>query len=78
MRGRGPVPIESLRSLDPLERRTRFPTVQLFIDPDECTDCGACVPECSVDAIHDAAVLGANDQDVLRNAAFFSARSIKR
>jgi NAD-dependent dihydropyrimidine dehydrogenase PreA subunit len=24
---------------------------QLFIDPDVCIDCGACVPECPVDAI---------------------------
>jgi ferredoxin len=26
----------------------------LYIDPDECIDCGACVPECPVEAIHDA------------------------
>ena len=24
---------------------------QLFIDPDECIDCGACEPECPVEAI---------------------------
>lgn len=24
---------------------------QLFIDPEECIDCGACEPECPVDAI---------------------------
>lgn len=24
---------------------------QLYIDPDECIDCGACVPECPVSAI---------------------------
>ena len=23
----------------------------LYIDPDECIDCGACVPECPVEAI---------------------------
>lgn len=23
----------------------------LWIDPDECIDCGACIPECPVDAI---------------------------
>ncbi len=29
-----------------------FVTVQqLFIDPDECIDCGACEPECPVNAI---------------------------
>ena len=25
---------------------------QLYINPDVCIDCGACVPECPVDAIH--------------------------
>ena len=25
----------------------------LYIDPDVCIDCGACVPECPVDAIFD-------------------------
>lgn len=25
----------------------------LYIDPGECIDCGACVPECPVDAIFD-------------------------
>ena len=25
----------------------------LVIDPDECIDCGACTPECPVDAIFD-------------------------
>ena len=24
---------------------------QLYIDPDECIDCGACIPECPVEAI---------------------------
>ena len=27
--------------------------MQLFIDPEECIDCGACEPECPVDAIYD-------------------------
>jgi ferredoxin len=26
---------------------------QLVIHPDECIDCGACVPECPVEAIYD-------------------------
>src|SRR4051794_30411121 len=28
--------------------------MMLYIDPDECIDCGACVPECPVEAIFDA------------------------
>ncbi len=27
------------------------PVAQLYIDPDTCIDCGACVPECPVSAI---------------------------
>ncbi|HET7077413.1 MAG TPA: ferredoxin family protein [Chloroflexia bacterium] len=27
------------------------PVPQLYIDPDECIDCGACEPECPVNAI---------------------------
>ena len=26
---------------------------QMYIDPEECIDCGACEPECPVDAIYD-------------------------
>ena len=29
----------------------------LYIHPDECIDCGACVPECPVEAIYDEAEL---------------------
>jgi ferredoxin len=31
----------------------------LYIDPSECIDCGACVPECPVEAIYDEADLPA-------------------
>jgi ferredoxin len=27
---------------------------QLYINPDECIDCGACLPECPVQAIYDS------------------------
>jgi ferredoxin len=32
----------------------------LYIDPDECIDCGACEPECSVEAIRSEAELPAD------------------
>ena len=34
-------PVEAFRELD----------TDLVIDPDECIDCGACIPECPVEAI---------------------------
>jgi ferredoxin len=30
------------------------PTTMLYIHPDECIDCGACVPACPVAAIYDS------------------------
>ncbi len=35
----------------------------LYIDPDECIDCGACVPECPVEAIFDETELPPNLQE---------------
>ncbi len=38
--------------IHPRKDEAGFDTVQqLFIDPDECIDCGACEPECPVNAI---------------------------
>ena len=64
----GPLPIETLRA-------TRPTGVQLFIDPDECIDCGACLPECPVEAIYvDDDVPERYRADIERNAAFFRDR----
>ena len=35
----------------------------LIIDPDECIDCGACVPECPVDAIYSDVDLPEEEED---------------
>jgi ferredoxin len=68
----GPVPIDELRAVPPRDRGQRFPALQLFIDPDECIDCGACLPECPVEAIHhERDVPAAHVIDIERNAAFF-------
>jgi ferredoxin len=37
----------------------------LFIDPEECIDCGACVPECPVEAIYDESQLPEEKSDWL-------------
>src|SRR6187455_3042269 len=34
----------------------------LYIDPDVCIDCGACVPECPVEAIYDEGSVPAEEQ----------------
>jgi len=33
--------------------REAFPGGQLYINPDECINCGACLPECPVNAIYE-------------------------
>lgn len=38
----------------------------LYIDPEECIDCGACVPECPVEAIYDEAQLPDDKADWLQ------------
>ncbi|MFA6109618.1 MAG: ferredoxin family protein [Candidatus Latescibacterota bacterium] len=45
----------------------------LYIDPDECIDCGACEPECPVEAIHAEEDLPEESHPFLEiNAKYFS------
>lgn len=49
-------------------------TNQLYIDPIECIKCGACVPECPVDAIYSSEqeAISLNDEiSVHKNYEFF-------
>ncbi len=48
---RGPIPVEEIRKVPEEERRARWGTMQLYIDPEPCIDCGACMPVCPVGAI---------------------------
>ncbi len=41
--------IHPAKTIDGVEAFEASP--QLYIDPDVCIDCGACVPECPVEAI---------------------------
>lgn len=38
----------------------------LYIDPDECIDCGACEPECPVEAIYEESDLPEEKQEWLQ------------
>ena len=68
----GPVPLDQLRAVPPSERGKQFPDVQMFIDPDNCIDCDACLQECPVAAIYvDDDVPAEHHDDVERNANFF-------
>ncbi|MEZ4430119.1 MAG: ferredoxin family protein [Nannocystaceae bacterium] len=73
----GPVELAALERLSPAERRERHPSLQLFINPEECIDCFACVPQCPVEAIYpDDALPEAYAEDGARNAAFFRERPL--
>ncbi len=66
------MPLDQLRQVPASERGHRFPGIQMFIDPDECIDCGACQPACPVAAIYlDDSVPAEHRGDIERNAALF-------
>ena len=52
----GPVPLDELRATkdeggEELLKERYGEDIQLWIDPEECISCGACEPECPVDAV---------------------------
>jgi ferredoxin len=72
----GPVPVDQIRAVPEAERGKRFQGIQMFIDPDECIFCGACVAECPVAAIYEEDnVPKEHHADIQRNADFFRLRS---
>ena len=69
----GPIANDALRDLPQSERIEAG--YRLYIDPDECTCCGACVPECPEAAIFDADELPEGEEGELELARrFFAAR----
>jgi ferredoxin len=68
----GPIPLEELRRVPLAERGQKFPGLQMFIDPDLCVHCDACLKECPVAAIYAEEDLPeAHRGDLERNAKFF-------
>lgn len=47
----GPLPVEEIRQIQLDGDEALLANVQLYIDPQICIDCGACEPECPVEAI---------------------------
>jgi NAD-dependent dihydropyrimidine dehydrogenase PreA subunit len=68
----GPVALPVIENVPKAERATEFPGLQLYINPDECIFCGACVSECPVNAIYEEDDVPAQwHASIERNAAFF-------
>lgn len=54
-------------------RKMRAEGEQLYINPDECIDCGACLPECPVEAIFEEEDVPEADKDfIAKNAKRFA------
>lgn len=49
----GPLTVEELEYMPKAKRREAVVRLQMYIDPDTCIGCGACVDECPVQAIYD-------------------------
>ena len=69
----GPMDIEGRG--EEVKGMTIGPKDMLYIYPDECIDCGACLPECPVNAIYEdedeAIEKDGTDEYVKRNYKFF-------
>ncbi len=48
---RGPIEVDEIKDLQANGETARLEDIMLYIDPDICIDCGACEPECPVEAI---------------------------
>ena len=60
--------------IHPTKDEAQFEEVEMiYIDPDECIDCGACVDPCPVDAIFDEADLPSEWEKFTKtNADYFA------
>ena len=68
----GPVPVDELRQVPAGERAGRFASLQMYVDPERCINCGACFLRCPADAIYlDENVPTEHLAAIARNAAFF-------
>ena len=68
----GPIDTEEIRDIREAGDMEKLEDVQLYIDPFICIDCGACVPECPVEAIFDEFDLPEEHEHSLEeNAEFF-------
>ena len=71
----GPIPLDEMRAVPEGDRATKLARIQMFIDPEECISCGACEPECPVDAIFEDEELPTKWLGYIEtNAAFFRDR----
>jgi NAD-dependent dihydropyrimidine dehydrogenase PreA subunit len=47
----GPLPVDEIKQIQLSGDTAKLENIMLYIDPEVCIDCGACEPECPVEAI---------------------------
>ena len=71
----GPIDIDGIGEEVQGMTKEELEGKMLYINPEECIDCGACVPECPVDASYDseeeAIEKDGTDEYVKRNYKFY-------
>jgi ferredoxin len=77
----GPIDIQGMGLEIKSMSKEEIDGKQLFINPNDCIDCGACVPECPVDAIYsnekEAIDLG-DIESVYKNYNFYGLEYIQK
>jgi len=72
----GPIDIDGMGKEVEGMTEAELEGMMLYINPAECIDCGACLPECPVEAIADseeaAIKMDGTDEYVKRNYEFFN------
>lgn len=70
----GPIYIDRMGVEVHSMKKEELADKQLYIDPSMCINCGACVPECPVDAIYrdeDEAIESDDEKSVHKNYEFY-------
>ena len=70
----GPIDVEGAGEEVENMSKEELSDKQLYINPDECINCAACIPECPVDAIvedEDEAIEKGELESVKKNYEFF-------
>jgi NAD-dependent dihydropyrimidine dehydrogenase PreA subunit len=68
----GPLSYEEINEIQEKGEDEKLENMQLYIDPEICIDCGACEPECPVEAIFEEDETPAEYEDYIeKNAEFF-------
>jgi NAD-dependent dihydropyrimidine dehydrogenase PreA subunit len=68
----GPLPVDEIKQIQLSGDTARLENIMLYIDPEVCIDCGACEPECPVEAIYEEDDTPAQwTRYIQKNADFF-------